>query len=92
MRHILQWFIYLRAHGLRKGDEHLAYTPLGVWHTLPFLPTYADNAALPAFVRRCCSNAWIISSPPGPQQQTCRRGFDALGQTDGQTNGHRSVS
>ena len=37
MRHILQWFIYLRAHGLRKADEHLAYTSLGVWHILPFL-------------------------------------------------------
>ena len=22
MRHKLQWFIHLRAHGLRKGDEH----------------------------------------------------------------------
>jgi len=37
MRHILQWFIHLRAHGLRKGDEHPAYTPHGVWHTLPLL-------------------------------------------------------
>jgi len=36
MRHRLQWFIHLRAsHGLRKGDEHPAYTPRGVWHTLP---------------------------------------------------------
>ena len=35
MRHRLQWFIHLRAHGLRKGDEHPAYTPRGVWH--PFL-------------------------------------------------------
>jgi len=31
-RHRLQWFIHLRAHGLRKGDEHPAYTPRGVWH------------------------------------------------------------
>ena len=23
MRHRLQWFIHLRTHGLRKGDEHL---------------------------------------------------------------------
>ena len=38
MRHKLQWFIHLRAHGLRKGDEHPAYTPRGVWHTLPFTP------------------------------------------------------
>jgi len=37
MRHRLQWFIQLRADGLRKGDEHPAYmyTPHGVQHTLP---------------------------------------------------------
>jgi len=29
MRHRLQWFIHLRAHGLTKEDEHLAYTPHG---------------------------------------------------------------
>ena len=34
MRHRLQWFIHIRAHGLRKGDEHPAYTHRGVWHTL----------------------------------------------------------
>jgi len=38
MRHKLQWFIHLQAHGLRKGDEHPAYTPREVWHTLPFTP------------------------------------------------------
>ena len=37
MRHRLQWFIHLPAHGLRKGDEHPAYTPHGVRHTLPVL-------------------------------------------------------
>jgi len=26
MRHGLQWFIHLRAHDLRKEDEHPAYT------------------------------------------------------------------
>ena len=31
MRRRLQWFI--RAYGLRKGDEHPAYTPRGVWHS-----------------------------------------------------------
>jgi len=36
MRHRLQWFIHLQAHGLRKGDEHPAYTFHGIWHTLPF--------------------------------------------------------
>ena len=33
VRHRLQ--IHLQAHGLRKGDEHPAYTPHGAWHTLP---------------------------------------------------------
>jgi len=36
MRHRLQWFIHLRAHGLRNGDEHVAYTPHGVWHSVTF--------------------------------------------------------
>jgi len=36
MRHRLQWFIRLRAHGLRKGDEHPAYTRRGVWHSFTF--------------------------------------------------------
>ena len=36
MRRRLQWFIHLRAHSLRKGDEHPAYIPHGVWQlTLP---------------------------------------------------------
>jgi len=34
MRHRLYWSIHLRAHGLRKGDEHPAYTPVGVCGTL----------------------------------------------------------
>jgi len=41
MRHRLHWFIHLRAHGLRKGDEHPAYTTLlmgCVWHSFTFLP------------------------------------------------------
>jgi len=28
--------IHLRAHSLRTGDEHLAYTPHRLWHTLPY--------------------------------------------------------
>ena len=44
----LQWFIYLRAHGLRKGDEHPAYTPHEAWHTLG-----PPNFTLPA----CKGNA-----------------------------------
>jgi len=41
IRHRLQWFIHLRAQSLRKGDEHPAYTPHGVWHTLPFPHAYS---------------------------------------------------
>ena len=40
MRHRLQWF--MQAHGLRKGDEHLAYTPHGAWHTLPILAKHCN--------------------------------------------------
>jgi len=40
MRPRLQWFIHLRAHDLRKEDEHLAYTAHEVWHTLPFFTLY----------------------------------------------------
>jgi len=38
MRHRLQWFIHLRARGLRKGDEHPAYALLVEYgpFTLPY--------------------------------------------------------
>jgi len=32
MRDELQWFIHIRAYGLRKGDKHPAHTPHEVWH------------------------------------------------------------
>jgi len=37
MRHRLRWFIYLRAHGKRKRDEHPAVTPQGVWDGILYL-------------------------------------------------------
>jgi len=37
MHHGLQWLNHLLAHGLRKGDEHPAYTPHGIWHSFTFL-------------------------------------------------------
>jgi len=40
MRHKLHWFIHLRTQDLRKGDEHPAYTPHGVWHTFTFYVEY----------------------------------------------------
>jgi len=36
MPHKLQWFIHLRAHSLRKGDEHPAYTSHRVWHSFTY--------------------------------------------------------
>ena len=48
MRHRLQWFIQLWAHGLRKGDEHPAYTPHGVRHTLPVLCMQNVNSTQPS--------------------------------------------
>ena len=36
MRHRLQWFIHLRAHGQGKGDEHPTNTLDGVWSSLPY--------------------------------------------------------
>ena len=39
MCHRLQWFIHPRAHGLRKGEQHPAYTPRGVWNPFTFYDT-----------------------------------------------------
>jgi len=37
MRHRLQWFIHLRAHGLDRKMRTPLYTPHGVWHSFTFL-------------------------------------------------------
>jgi len=37
VHHRFQCFFHLRAHSLRKGDEHPAYIPHGVWHSLLIL-------------------------------------------------------
>ena len=50
VRHRLQWFIYLRTQGRRKGDEHPADTPHGVRHTLPF--TFICNCCSPVMTMR----------------------------------------
>jgi len=50
MRHTLQWFIHLRAHGLRKGDEHPAYTLHGVG--IPFVAYVAQMPPVAAHVAR----------------------------------------
>ena len=37
VHHRFQCFFHLQAHSLRKGDEHPAYIPHGVWHSLLLL-------------------------------------------------------
>jgi len=54
MRHRLQWFIHLRTHGLRKGDEHPAYTPHRVWHTLPLPCGNGGEQATIPHIAACC--------------------------------------
>jgi len=39
IRQRLQWLIHLRAHSLRQGDEHPAYTHRGARQALHFKPT-----------------------------------------------------
>ena len=59
------------------------------------LLAYADNVALPAFARGCCSNRSLSparqSTAANLQQRVCLCGT-ILGQTGGQTDGHRTVS
>ena len=63
MRHRLQWFIHLRAHslrtqGLRKGDEHPAYTSHWVWHSFTFCLFWlhlAVSAGKPTCIGLCPS-------------------------------------
>ena len=55
VRHRLQWFIHLRAHGPRKGVEHPAYTPHGVWHTLPL-----QNKLTHAELSKGCVDPWVV--------------------------------
>jgi len=53
MRH--KWSIHLRAHGLRKGDEHPAYTPVGVCDTLYPVLTLVLHYNVVACVTSCVS-------------------------------------
>ena len=46
MRNGLQWFIHLRAHGLRRGDEHPTYTPYGYCTPLRRLRSLHTPASL----------------------------------------------
>ena len=58
VHHRLQWFIQLRPHGLRKGDEHPASTPREVWLTLPLPMHVLHTCHLCCF---CCCwkfNRW----------------------------------
>ena len=61
------------------------------------LPTYADNVALPAFTGRCCNNRSKYPARRAHNSNLQQRIYSyycgpLLGQTDGQTDGHRTVS
>jgi len=45
MYHRLKRFIYLRAQGLTKGDEHPTNTLHRVWYSLPFSQPVVGNEA-----------------------------------------------
>ena len=63
MRHRLQWFLHLRAHGLRKGDEHPAYTPHGVWHTFLYVASLcADCAGLTLMLRYWWASQVVVGN------------------------------
>jgi len=56
------FFYHLRAHGLGKGDEHPAYTPVAVRHTLAyfylrmaFIECMTSSSSLIASLRRAVS-------------------------------------
>jgi len=56
VRHRPQWFIHLRAQDLSKGDEHPAYSLLGVCHALG---AYCFTAAYLKFQIRHWSTACL---------------------------------
>ena len=67
MRHRLQLFIHLLVCGLRKGNNHPAYTPRRVRHTSlnfhRFIPAFCAFSALTLLVGRqeghpACKNEW----------------------------------
>jgi len=55
MRYRLQWFIHLRAQGLRKGDEHPAYTPQS-WGTAHFTLYVTGYVMYPSLCQYYISN------------------------------------
>jgi len=103
MRHRLQRFIYLRAQGLGKGDEHPAYTPRGVRRSLlsrrifPILYIVFKNAPTKTFRRGSwppskLSKAWF---PQNYTPQTpCRlvQHSSLLWPTDRHTDHRTSVT
>ena len=70
MRHRLQWFVHLRAHGLRKGDEHPAFTSRRVSNTISYLlchrrrdlcnSTCLCHFAYHEFTRSLCWRNWSV--------------------------------
>jgi len=86
VRHRLQWFIHLRVHGLRKGDEHLAYTPDWVWYSFTFTPWMAPSSSGGFAIRCVLPVFWMTSFTHIILKALNRRqhGFDIAGctQTD----------
>ena len=64
----LQWFIHL--YGLTaQGDEHPAYTPHGVWHTLPYVCVIVLVCSVSANrTSRCVVGWWSVQMIVGTSQ------------------------
>ena len=45
----------------RKGDEHTAYTPVGVWHTLPFISVVVESNEFKSKSESASKSSWLIS-------------------------------
>ena len=59
MRPRLQRFIHIWAHGLRKENEHPAYTPHGLWHS--FFTYWSSTALYKVMleITRLCSASYV---------------------------------
>ena len=61
MRHRLQWFIHLRAHGLRKGDDHPIYAAYGVLQYNGILYPIRHYTNVYCSTYLCCVRGRVVS-------------------------------